>query len=438
MKTPTKKTATATPKSKPAPTPVVEVVDLEGLKPWDDNPKKHNARQINEYAKSIARFGFNGVLVVQKKSRRIYKGHGARLALLKHFEKTKAAKPWRVTVMFTDLPDHECEAFALADNGIAAMTGNDDRRLGAALEKLRARSTAALEGLGFGARKIDKLIAKASVDVGSGEEVDASQPLKVKTREGDVLELGPHRVLCGDAFDVDARARLFALDLAALGSAPLQCALVVTDPPYAIYGSSTGIGEDIADDAMVEPFFAKVFEIALERVKIFGHVYAFCDWRSFPALHKGARLSKMAPKSLLVWDKGGGGLGSSYANVYELIAFYARLPPSRSMQNQTTTGQRMVHAPNLVRFNRVSGDEREHNAQKPIGLVEMLITNSSDEGEIVYDPFLGSGTTLIAAEKLRRICRGSEKDPATCDKIARRWERMTGGKARWIPKPSAS
>lgn len=409
---------------------------LETLRPWDDNPKKHPAKQVREYAASVARFGFKGALVVQRKSRRIVKGHGARLAILKLggvFPGQPA--PGLVRVIWSDLTDEEANAFAAADNLIAEGSSWDDRALGRLLEQSK-KSLEGLKGLGISGKKAEKLIAKSRVDIGKGEEIDHAPPADPVTRVGDLILLGRHRVICGDAFDPDVRARLFGdvPDRAQTGihsaEAP-QADLALTDPPYAIYGSSTGIGADIADDAMVRPFFVEVFRAILERVKVFAHVYAFCDWRSYPALDAGAKLSRLAPKNLLVWDKGGGGLGSSYANVYELIAFYARLAPPKSMKNAATTGQRMVNAPNLIRVNRASGEDRPHNAAKPVELVELLIRNSSDAGALVYDPFLGGGSTLIASELLGRRCFGTEKDPRYCDVIARRWEKATGEKARW-------
>lgn len=419
-----------------APVPAAEWIDLESLRPWDDNPKKHPAKQIRDYAASIARFGFKGAIVAQRSTRRILKGHGGRLAVLKLGGVFPGQpKPGLVPVIWSDLPDDEASAFAAADNLIGEASTWDDRALGRLLEQSKT-SLEGLKGLGISSKKAEKLIAKSRVDVGRGEELSGLEPPKdPRTRPGDLIVLGDHRVICGDAFDPNVRAKLFE-DASHRVAFPLEANpvadLVVTDPPYAIYGSSTGIGADIADDAMVRPFFAEVFRVVLERLKVFGHSYAFCDWRSFPALHEGARLSRLAPKNVIVWDKGGGGLGSSYANVYELIAFHAKLPPSRSMQNQTATGQRMVHAANLMRFNRASGADRLHNAAKPIPLVEALITNSSDPGELIYDPFLGSGSTLIAAENLARKCFGTEKDPRYADVIAMRWERATGKKAIWI------
>ena len=114
-----------------------------------------------------------------------------------------------------------------------------------------------------------------------------------------------------------------------------------------------------------------------------------------------AKRAELAPKNLIVWDKGGSGLGSSYANTYELVGFFARLPKQTVMTSGFKTGQRQVHSSNVMRFDKVPGGQREHNAQKPVQLVTAQIELSSDPGQLVIDWFAGSGTTLIARRNSR-------------------------------------
>jgi DNA modification methylase len=241
------------------------------------------------------------------------------------------------------------------------------------------------------------------------------------TRSGDLWVLGKHRLICGDTFQDETITRLLegveAVDL------------FLTDPPYGIYGSSTGIGADISDDKMVRPFFENVFRLAFRLLRRFGHAYICCDWRSWAAIWESAKRQKMTAKNLLVWDKGGSGLGSNYANTYELIGFFSKLPPETAMKSTTQKGQRMVHSPNVLRFDRPSGLERLHNAAKPVAMLEELIKNSSDAGAVVLDPFSGSGSAMIAAERQDRRCFAVEIEPATAEVAVRRWERATGQQA---------
>lgn len=242
------------------------------------------------------------------------------------------------------------------------------------------------------------------------------------TQPGDLWLLGEHRILCGDTTQDTDVARLMDGKLAQM---------VWTDPPYAIYGSSTGIGSDIADDKMVRPFFLDILRVARDNIDVFGHVYIACDWRSWPSWWEMAKRAELAPKNLIVWDKGGSGLGSSYANTYELVGFFAKLPKQHVMTGGQT-GQRQVHASNVIRMNKVPGGQREHNAQKPVELVVDQIGNSSDPGDLIVDWFAGSGTTLIAAETTGRRCNLMEIDPRYVETCVKRWEGFTGKKAERI------
>lgn len=313
---------------------------------------------------------------------------------------------------------------------LANLTANNPEIQGEFTEEAVALLDGLKQEAEFGALRLDALLAELGDVEPPGapappDEDDVPHPPPTpRCGPGDLWILGEHRLLCGDSFLEEDRARLLQGE---------TVDLIVTDPPYAIYGSSTGIGADIADDKMVRPFFERLFSFCREVIREFGHVYACCDWRSWAAIWEGARRAQLSAKNCLVWDKGGGGLGSSYAMAYELVGFFARLPKQTAMKSTTKTGQRTVHAPNILRYPRVTGDEREHNAAKPVAMIEELIDNSSEEGEIVADWFGGSGTTLIAAEKRRRRARVMEMEPRCCDVIIRRWERVTGHQAVKAP-----
>ncbi len=209
---------------------------------------------------------------------------------------------------------------------------------------------------------------------------------------------------------------------------------MLTDPPYAIFGSASGVGADVADDKMVQPFFDALFVAVTERLKWIGHIYAFTDWRSWGALwHAMKRHAAIVPKNGLVWDKGGG-LGTNYMMGYELVLFAHKLEPKKSawvgVKEKEQPNIRPVHKPNVFRVSRPTGKERLHNAAKPVALLEEFIGNSSDPGEIVWDPFCGSGSTMIAAEKSGRRALMGEVDVKNAQIAIERWQKLTGEKAR--------
>jgi DNA modification methylase len=285
--------------------------------------------------------------------------------------------------------------------------------------------------LGFSGVELDALsamIPTLAIDDGAGananseDELIPEPPKKPVTQLGDVWVLGDHRLICGDCFVPEVRTKCF--------DKVKHLDFVVTDPPYAIYGSSTGIGADIADDNMVRPFFESLLKLAASAVPYFGHIYVCCDWRSWASIWDSARRALLTVKNLIVWDKGGSGLGSNYSNCYELVGFMSRLPAATAMKSSTHTGQRTVHRPNLVRFNRVTGDDRMHNAAKPVEMVRGFVRNSSDRGEVGADFFAGSGPLVIACEREERIARVFEKEPKNCDVIVERWSRLTGKGAK--------
>lgn len=410
------------------------------------HPKNAKRGDLEAIEASIAVNGFFGAIYVQDSTGLIVVGNHR----------------WRAAVNrgATEIPvirivcsDIEAERMAVADNRTAELGTYDQAALLEQLERIAADADGSLAGTGFSDEAFAALEAEVAELVGGdtggddGDDADASGdgdaggsdadddlaklrvPTEPITKRGDLWLLGEHRLLCGDTFDAEDRKRL-------LGNETID--LVLMDPPFAIYGSSTGIGTDIADDKMIQPFFENLFRIVRASVKEFAHVYTCCDWRSYATLWNTAKLAGLTAKNCIIWDKGSSGLGSNYANTYEMIFYSARLPPPTAMKSTTKRGQRTVYAPNVARYNRVTGAEREHNAAKPVALFEWFIGNSSDAGDLVVDFFGGSGTTIIAAEKTKRRACAMEMEPKYCDIIVARWERLTGRRAQRVPSGEAA
>jgi DNA modification methylase len=281
------------------------------------------------------------------------------------------------------------------------------------------RLEAVLAGLRENTEKIGRRSRAATDD--DREEL----PENPVTEVGDLWELGDHRLVCANSLEGERIAEVIETG---------KVALVLTDPPYAIYGSASGLSSEITDDKIVRSFFRASLR-ACERVtRLFAHIYIFCDWRSWPSWWEEAKGLHVEPKNLIVWDKGGAGLGSNYANTYELIGFFSHMPAQTAMTGQRKSGQRPVFKSNVIRADRVTGAERMHNAAKPVPLLVELIENSTQKGELVADLFAGSGSTLLACEETGRRCVTADVDPKWCDVTVRRWERVTGRQATRVPQ----
>lgn len=303
------------------------------------------------------------------------------------------------------------------------------RRIAASGEKIGALS------LGLKEKDLARLIrsgdnaaralaaANAPADEGGDEdEEDIEPPKNPVTKLGDKWILGDHVLHCANCFKLEGL--------------PKKIRAVVTDPPFAIYGSSTGIGADIADDKMVRPFFEQIFRVVNAHLVKFGAAYVFCDWRSWACVWdgcvsaRGANKGGCNPKNLLVWDKGGGGLGSNYFNVHELVGYFINVPPVTAMKGTSERGIRSINRMNILRFPRVTGVDRVHNASKPPAMVAQFIEDATDKGDLVADFFVGGGTIFKAAEMTERRAVGVEDGRGWCDVAIQRWEEYTGGKAK--------
>lgn len=388
-----------------------ELVATDRLKHHPKNPRRGNVTAIRE---SIRENGFFGALVVQRGTSFVLVGnHRLRAAC----EEGLAEVP----VLWVDVDDARASKMALADNHASDLATYDHHDLIESLSSLDS-----LVGTTFDPRDLAKLIRSVREPERAPEQTPppVGDPI-VST--GEVWRLGEHVLACGDSLDETARARVFEG----------RFDLVVTDPPFAIYGSSTGIGTDVVDDKMVRPFFERVFAALNAAAKTHAHAYVFCDWRSWPALWdacsraRGANRGGLTPANLLVWDKGTG-MGSMYQNSHEFVGFFTVEAPGRVMKGKKSGARKIQGKHNVLRFNRVSGRERVHNAAKPVSMIEEFLENSSDKGDAVLDLFGGQGQTLLACEHRGRRCTMFEIDPAWCDVIVRRWQAETGKTAERV------
>lgn len=397
-----------------------------------DNARVHPERNLKAIEASYVKHGQRRPLVAQRKKdgRIVVRAGNGQLSVVRN------RLGWsHVAVVVVDEDDAEALEFALRDNRSAELAewgGN----LGSLLDSLPDPTD-----LGWEPGDLSHLVPELH-DVGAhkrrsraaskpktAEELGDPEPPAIPRAElGDLWKLGRHFLAVADALSEDNLRRL-------LEKAGGRADAVFTDPPYAVYGSSTGIASDITDDKLVRPFFRDVVRQCVRASKPFAHVYLCCDWRSWASWWEVAKGTGLAPKNMVVWDKGGG-LGSMYANAHELI-FFGSIRPLRKGMSQKISGERPAKGKNIWRIERAgrkeTDGERQHNAQKPIELVAKALEVSTDPGALVVDFFLGSGTTLVAAEQLGRRCVGFEIAPRFADLVITRWEKETGETAERFP-----
>jgi DNA modification methylase len=379
------------------------------------NFRRHPGTQMDALRGSMKELGWLKTILINKTTGHVLDGH-ARVE-----EAMRQGLPSIPATIVELSPEEERLALAVLDP-ITEMATRDQDILDQLLADVETQD-AGLQAL------LDELAGKEPEPPASGpKEGDdpdwtpdaAGTPI---TQPGDLWTLGRHRLLCGDSTKPEDVDRLTE-------GARVDC--VFTDPPYAIYGSSTGIAADITDDKMVRPFFRDVVVQSTRVLKPFGHLYICCDWRSWASWWEVCKGTGITAKNMVVWDKGGG-MGSMYANAHELLLF-ASFRPLRENMSQKITGERTCQgSSNIWRVSRAgkdeTGEKRQHNAQKPVGLVTIALKNSTDPGDTMLDFFGGSGTTMVAAEQDDRRALLMEMEPKWCDLIVSRWEALTGQKA---------
>ena len=392
----------------------IEQIKTADLVPYARNAKKHDESQVAKIAGSIREFGFNNPVLIDADNG-IIAGHGRVMAAQKL---GLASVP---CLRLSHLSETQKRAYILADNRLAELGGGWD----AEMLKLELADLGDLDvdldGIGFGADDLQDLELSEepeASDVDAEPQIDKAEELRAKwgVEPGQLWELGDHRLLCGDSTKPEDVFRLMEGQ---------KAEMVFTDPPYALFGNSTGV-HGIADDKMVRPFFRDIGRASMEWVENFGHVYLCCDWHTASVIQSVIGEVGLTAKNLCVWDKGDGGIGANYQQCYELIWFFTNSPRAKGTMAKKEAGEKTVNGvPNIWRFPRVQKD-RIHNAEKPVGMVSVPITNGSKPGNIVLDFFSGSGTVLIACEQLGRKCRAIEISPAYVAVAIQRWADATG------------
>jgi len=397
------------------------------------NPRSHSPRQVRQIARSIETFGFN-VPVLIDAAGKIVAGHGRVMAC------QQLGWSQVPTIRLDHLTEAQARAFMIADNRLTENSVWDDRLLAEQLEALATMDLDfSLEVTGFEIGEIDLRIEQLSSSTQEGNARADRLPEPVKgpsvTRPGDLWLLNEHRVLCASALEQSAYASLMK---------NRRARMVFTDPPFnvRIAGNVSGSGAiqhrefamasgELSEDEF-RRFLGKPCSLLAEYSVAEALHFVCMDWRHMGELLAAGREVYGELKNVCVWVKDNAGMGSLYRSQHELVFVFKR--GRRSHRNNVQLGQygrnrtNVWNYPCANSFSR-SGEEGNllalHPTVKPAALVADAIMDCTDRHDVVLDAFLGSGTTVIAAERTGRRCFGLELDPIYVDVIVRRWQAYT-------------
>lgn len=383
---------------------------IDSLIPYAKNARVHDEAQIAQIAGSIKEFGFNNPVLIDKDNG-IIAGHG----------RVMAARKLGLTEVPTILLDHlnetQRKAYILADNRIAINSTWDNEML--SLELMDIKDDVSLAMLGFNVDELDALLNPTELTEGlTDEDAVPDVPNEPTTKLGDIYQLGNHRLMCGDSTSIDAVEKLMDGQLADQ---------LVTDPPYNIaYEGGSKKREQIKNDEMADEEFRQFLKdvyIAADAVMKAGAVFYIWHADTEGYNFRGAaRDMGWRVRQTLIWNKDNSAFGRSDYHWKHEPCLYGWKEGSAHLwatdRKQTT----------VISCKRPSKSDL-HPTMKPVELMEYQILNNTKGSDIVLDLFGGSGSTMIAAEKIGRHSRLMELDPKYCDVIIKRWEDFTGKKA---------
>ena len=388
----------------------VELRPLDAVRPYSNNPRQ-NLDAVEAVAESIRRFGFRQPIVVDADGV-IVAGHtrfraAQRLGL--------ATVPVHVA---TDLTADEVRAYRLADNKTAELASWDTAMLSIELDALRGADID-WTLLGFDEEELAKLLAPAGTEGLTDPDAVPEKPVDPVTKPGDLWLLGKHRLLCGDSTSAADVTRL--LD----GAVPT---LMVTDPPYGVEydpewrmdagltGNTARMGKVMNDD---RADWTEAWKLFPGDVAYVYHAGVFAS-----TVQQSLERAGFAIRAQIIWAKDRLALSRGDYHWQHEPCWYAVREGGKGHRTDDRTQTTLWSIP--ARDDAGHG----HGTQKPVECMERPVRNHL--ADTVYEPFAGSGTTVIACERTGRACIAMELDPGYCDVVVRRWEEFTGKKAERV------
>lgn len=414
----------------------IENLTITSIKPYPKNARTHSKKQVRQIADSIERFGFTNPVLIDSENT-ILAGHG-------RVEAAKLLAMYEVPcIRLEHMTQQQKRAYVLADNKLALNAGWDEELLAEELKELLLQDEFTIDITGFSIAEVDHIIeGNPNEEMGDPREDRLPPPDATKARcaVGDVWQLGRHRLICGNALDPKVIATL-------MDSHKAQ--MVFTDPPYnvPVDGHVCGSGSikhrefAMASGEMSEQQFTQFLQTAFENMaahSLDGSVHFICmDWRHMQELLRAGNAAYTELKNLIIWAKDNGGMGTFYRSRHELV--FAFKHGTAAHINSFELGQNGRYRTNVWQYRGVNslraGRMEElalHPTVKPVQMIADAIKDVSKRGDIVLDPFGGSGSTLIAAHKTGRRGFLGEIDPIYCDRIIARWEAFAHDEAECV------
>ena len=385
-----------------------ELVPIDSISLDPANLRRHPTRNLAAIVESLKRFGQQRPILVDAAGI-VRAGNGTLMA-------AKQLGYKEIEIIRSELKGSEATAYAIADNRTAELAEWETDALAQTLSALQMEDEELFEATGFDAKELDAMVLR-EID----EDEVPEPPADPITKPGDLWILGEHRVLCGDSTKAEDVARLMDGE---------KAQLMFTDPPYGVgytgghfHSGDVNIKrerESLAGDSD-SGMYAKFLPVVLPFLD--GACYVWFASSLALEVFSALKENAVAVRSVIVWNKTNAkyaAMNSQYKPRYEPLIYGVPKGASVEWCGATTEATVWDHDRD--------GTNTYHPTQKPVCLAAHALGNHN--ARLVLDPFLGSGSTLIAAEQLGRKCYGMEISPAYCDVIVKRWETLTGKKAR--------
>lgn len=404
----------------------IETVNISELKAYSQNPKNHPEKQIQQIAASIKEFGFNSPILLDE-ANEIIAGHG----------RMEAAKIMQLdtvpVIRLSHLSEAQKRAYRLADNKIAENGGWNTDLLRLEISELeQICNDFDITITGFEDVEIDVLTNPNETKTADEQlnKIPYIPENEIVSKIGDIWTMGNHRIICGNSLEADTFKNLMGDKVADM---------ILQDPPYDLKIGGHVCRTEHKEFAMASgemtseeftEFLKSSFALCEQYLKDGGLSYNFMDWRHIGEIMAAGRDIYKSFINMCVWVKSSGGMGSLYRSQHELCFIFKKGKESHTNNVELGKNGRyrtnVWHYAGVNSFGRHKADIKMHPTVKPFEMLRDAILDVTKRGDIVLDSFLGSGSTLIAAEKSKRICYGIEFEPLYIDTTIRRFKELFG------------
>ena len=394
------------------------------LRPRENNPRTHSKKQLRKIADSIQEFGFVTPILIDEHNM-VIAGHG----------RLEAAKTLKLSVVPTlslsHLTEAQVRAYVIADNKLAALAGWDKEFLAIEMAEISSIDIDFdLTITGFEIEELDLLddVRGSATEHANSDFVEPDRTRNAISQKGDLWLCGTHRLLCGNSLDANSYAMLMGSE---------RADMVITDPPYnvRINGHVSGLGSQkheefaMASGEMSREAFQRFLSAMCRQMAAFSRSgslhFIFMDWRSIADLIGAGEEHYTDLVNLIVWVKSNGGMGTLYRSQHELAVLFKK--GNRPHRNNVALGANGRYRTNVWQYPGMTSFSAERDASlashptvKNGDMIADAIRDVTDKGDLILDPFAGSGTTLFAAEQSGRKARLIELDEHYCDAILAR------------------